>query len=465
MKADAAHVILNELEQLLLGRCASSEQAQAATRAARRQAALLPRGDQPDALRIAATTMVADAVVALSVERPPAPQDLADVLEALERLLGHDPELARCEIGLRALRDPLLLEPPAAKGLDTALALLVLLGDFASASYWLSEPGTGLRCAAIVGDVSIPTRQMRRVAKELLTRRESNSSGVIRAYPVLRFGQPTAALVVRLRSPAPSAAHVLPTEAARVIGAVFAEQESVTRRADEKRALLDSAERRFARFAYDLHDGPIQDVIALVKDVRLFRDQIAQVIDADNADRARLLGRVDDVDARLIALDNSLRELGREFESPTLLRRPISEVLAAEVSAFRSRSGIRAQLEMKGEVTPLTPSQRIALVRIVQEALSNVRAHSRASSVAIRISMRRGQIRAEIEDDGIGFDVERSLARAARGGRLGLVGMSERVRLLGGVFDIESRTGGPTRIEVILPHWRPDDAVADAATA
>jgi len=56
-------------------------------------------------------------------------------------------------------------------------------------------------------------------------------------------------------------------------------------------------------------------------------------------------------------------------------------------------------------------------------------------------------------DDGCGFDLESTLARAAQAGRLGLVGMQERVRMLGGLTRIESREGGPTVISATLPAW------------
>jgi signal transduction histidine kinase len=70
-------------------------------------------------------------------------------------------------------------------------------------------------------------------------------------------------------------------------------------------------------------------------------------------------------------------------------------------------------------------------------------------------------VRAEIEDDGRGFDLERTLVRAAKGGRMGLVGMNERALLLGGAFDVRSAPGGPTRISVTLPEWRPLEEAAD----
>ena len=87
--------------------------------------------------------------------------------------------------------------------------------------------------------------------------------------------------------------------------------------------------------------------------------------------------------------------------------------------------------------------------------MSNVRDHSEATDVRVTVDGRRGQIHVQIEDNGKGFHVEPTMIRAAKNGRLGLVGIGERVRLLGGQFDIRSRIGGPTVLTVTLLRWRP----------
>jgi signal transduction histidine kinase len=97
-------------------------------------------------------------------------------------------------------------------------------------------------------------------------------------------------------------------------------------------------------------------------------------------------------------------------------------------------------------------------VRVIQESLSNVRTHSGAQSVRVTVATTVGGIRVEIADDGHGFDVERTLVRAARRGRLGLLGMAERIRILGGTFDVRSKPGGPTSISAYLPEWLPPPA-------
>jgi signal transduction histidine kinase len=130
-------------------------------------------------------------------------------------------------------------------------------------------------------------------------------------------------------------------------------------------------------------------------------------------------------------------------------------VIADEVAAFVDRTGIEVEQHVVGEFDGLSVSQKIALIRIVQEALTNVREHANAAHVRIEINARSGRVDARVEDDGIGFRVARTLLDSAQRGRLGLVGSSERIRLLGGTFDVRSRPGGPTPVSLSLPRWQP----------
>jgi two-component system sensor histidine kinase DegS len=107
-------------------------------------------------------------------------------------------------------------------------------------------------------------------------------------------------------------------------------------------------------------------------------------------------------------------------------------------------------------VDSATPSQRIALMRGIQEALRNVRQHAEAREVSVTVAAREDRIEARVRDDGRGFEVKEALARAAREGRLGLVGIMERARLLGGQCGISSRRGGPTTIAIMVPRWEPE---------
>ena len=228
-----------------------------------------------------------------------------------------------------------------------------------------------------------------------------------------------------------------------------------------ERSIVEAGERRFVRLGFDIHDGPIQDIAALAGDLHLFKRQLAGVL--PQGDFEPLLGRVDDLQARLEQVDRELRELAQSLEAPSILRKPLEDILRREADSFAAASDIQAKVELSGNFGEMTASQRIALVRVVQEGLTNIREHSGATRVEISVAVRPGYVQATITDNGRGFDVEKAIVRAARGGRLGLVGMSERIRLLGGTFDLQSRIGGPTTISATLPEWRPlaTDEVAE----
>jgi signal transduction histidine kinase len=182
----------------------------------------------------------------------------------------------------------------------------------------------------------------------------------------------------------------------------------------------------------------------------LFGSQLDRVV-ADHPDRDRLLGRLEDLQARLVALDGDLRRISSSLQSPFLQPGSLPDAVAGLVEAFRSRTGIGVELRVDGDMSVLTDSQHITLLGLIRESLNNVREHSEASDVEIELSASDRGVEARVSDNGRGFDPETSLVRAARRGHLGLVGMHERVRMLGGSTDIDSRPGGPTVISVALP--------------
>lgn len=209
-----------------------------------------------------------------------------------------------------------------------------------------------------------------------------------------------------------------------------------------------ASERRLVRLGFDLHDGPLQDIAALASDLRLLRAQAA------TAPADVLVGRIDDALGLLASIETDVRELAGSLESTRLLRLPLAELLRAEADQAEA-DGVSVTLSVSGDVDACTASQRIALFRFVQEALGNVRRHSGARSASVVVWAGATEVGAEIVDTGRGFDVEQARREALRDGRMGLAGMRERIRLLGGTFDAASRVGGPTRVRAAVPRWRP----------
>jgi two-component system sensor histidine kinase DegS len=215
----------------------------------------------------------------------------------------------------------------------------------------------------------------------------------------------------------------------------------------------DRALRRLARLRFDLHDGPQQDVILLAEDLRLLRAQLGPALDG-NPVAPLLLGHLDDLQARLVALDGDLRRIVSLLQSPFPAGRAFAVTLTELTAGFTERTGVVPETALRGELDALSDSQQITLLAVIREALNNIREHGEATCVAIAVTAGEEQVDALVRDDGRGFDPEAALVRAARDGHLGLVGMHERVQMLGGSTRIDSCPGGPTVISVRLPAYR-----------
>lgn len=171
--------------------------------------------------------------------------------------------------------------------------------------------------------------------------------------------------------------------------------------------------------------------------------------------REPVTGRFADLESQLAELHQDLRDLAHSLEPRSLLQQPLPDGVRRELGALSRRTGIATSIELEGSFDALTSSQRIALLRVLQEALSNVRQHSSGRAVAVTLREDEGGVCMEIRDDGRGFDPT-SVAPAEDGqSGIGLAGMRERLGLLGGTLEIESAPGGPTVVRANLPRWQP----------
>ena len=224
---------------------------------------------------------------------------------------------------------------------------------------------------------------------------------------------------------------------------------------DAREAGLAAAnERLLVRLGFDLHDGPLQQVYALAQDIHLLREQLVDLV--PNEHRETVVGRFADLELQLAELHQDLRDLAHSLEPRSLLQQPLPDAVERELAALSRRTGISTSVELEGSFDALTASQRIALLRVLQEALSNIRHHSGSREVAVLLRKEAFKgVCMEIRDDGHGFDPDAVVPAEDGESGIGLVGMRERLRLLGGRLEIESAPGGPTIVRATLPHWLP----------
>jgi signal transduction histidine kinase len=128
--------------------------------------------------------------------------------------------------------------------------------------------------------------------------------------------------------------------------------------------------------------------------------------------------------------------------------------LHSYLKSFRAQTGIHVRLTgFEGE-DQLSPTCRTALYRVAQEALANTARHARATSVDVDVGRNDSGLGMRIHDDGIGFKVESALLTPGNN-HLGLLGMRERVEMVGGRFRVESSAGKGTTITAQVPSDNP----------
>ena len=329
------------------------------------------------------------------------------------------------------------------------LSLLVRAAPAASASAWVPA-GAGAACIGSVGNGGGEALALQLLGEtgEALPRRAGSNLGT----RLVRGGKTVGALLLS----AEPGKEELCLQVLRDLANAFTTVVEGDRAVSEQRepGLAAANERLLVRLGFDLHDGPLQQVYALAQDVRLLREQLVGLVASEA--REAVVGRFADVQSQLRELHQDLRDLAHSLEPRSLLKQPLPDAVGRELAALNRRTGISTSIVVEGSFDALSASQRIALLRVLQEALSNIRQHSGSRKVAVvlRDEMVKG-VCMEIRDDGHGFDPASVVPAQDGESGIGLVGMRERVRLLGGHLEIESAPGGPTIIRAALPRWLP----------
>jgi signal transduction histidine kinase len=403
----------------------------------------------------AAISMVAEVLASTWLDPGWTPGALNRLLRRAAAMMGTPETRVRGLVFVRLVRDDSLFELPPRVAIEAQLQMLAALAQTDEVSLWVPNDAGRVESLLQVGTPP-SSRRARTAAAEAIATEDvvTGTRAQVQAVPVRGWDGSDAAIVIRASAERRESTLAFTRECARAVKPLLELEGLIERHAARERSLIESSERRLVRLGLDLHDGPMQDLAALAQDIRLYRSQLTPFL-AHVAEREILLGRLDDLDARLLAMDAELRELARSLQAPTALRASLLELLRRDVERFHERTSVRVDLSTSGDLEGLTSSQKIALLRVVNEALNNVHEHSGVTAAAVSIAAETGSLVVEIVDEGAGFDVDARLIAAAKSGRLGLVGMSERVRLLGGRFDLQSRPGGPTRVRATIPRWQP----------
>ena len=205
--------------------------------------------------------------------------------------------------------------------------------------------------------------------------------------------------------------------------------------------LLTAQEDERRLISRELHDDINQRLALLTLDMEALYQRLPP---SRRATAERLRGLRD----RVVQLSDDVHRLAYQLHTSILDDLGLPAALQSYVTDYTRREGIPIELTQGQPLDPIPPDAASCLYRVTQEALRNVAKHAHAKQVTLRLESSAGGIKIVIADDGVGFDAGDTQHR--RSG-LGVVGMQERVRLVGGRFKLASRPGGGTVVEVWVP--------------
>lgn len=206
--------------------------------------------------------------------------------------------------------------------------------------------------------------------------------------------------------------------------------------------LLDAQEDERRRISRELHDVIAQTLVGI-------NVQLAGLSQAAASDPAGLQARISRTHLLVENAVDIVHNFARELRPTMLDDLGLIPALQTFMKKFIADTGVRVSLKASAKVDQLNGAVRTALYRIVQEALTNVSRHARASRAEVSIECLEDRIFMQVRDNGQGFS-----PRGKKHNRLGLIGMRERVEMIGGIFRLESVAGESTTVHVEIPMGR-----------
>jgi signal transduction histidine kinase len=209
------------------------------------------------------------------------------------------------------------------------------------------------------------------------------------------------------------------------------------------RQLLSAQEEERKRISRELHDVIAQTLSGI--NVRLAALKNATTLNSEGLEEN--IVRTQQLVQESVEI---VHRFARELRPTVLDDLGIIPALHTFMKGFKEETGIRVSLSAFGAVEQVNGDKRTVLYRVAQEALTNVARHAQASEAQVRIQQRNGSVLMKIKDNGKGFHQERSW-HLKKGKRLGLLGMRERVEMVGGNFTFTSAPGQGTTVLAQIP--------------
>jgi PAS domain S-box-containing protein len=207
--------------------------------------------------------------------------------------------------------------------------------------------------------------------------------------------------------------------------------------------IIKAQEEERKRIARDLHDETVQSLATIA-----LRIQAIATTDIKLTEEVRK--SLEDLRVRTAAVQEQVRRFSHDLRPDVLDYLGLIPALRALMAELEDEN-ISGRVEIIGSERRLPDETELALFRVVQEAFNNIKKHSQASEVTLTIKFAAKKIEINIADNGKGFNLPEMASDFARRGKLGIIGIQERVRLLNGRCSISSHEGKGTTLEIEVP--------------
>ena len=198
------------------------------------------------------------------------------------------------------------------------------------------------------------------------------------------------------------------------------------------------------RIACEIHDGLVQSLAGVN-----FKLELSQELVRKNPQAS--LDTIRESKAQLKLAIQEARQVIFNLRPLHYDKMELIPALTNYLKSYETQYHMRTGFSVEGDETILFPRTKIFLFRIIQEALSNVQKHAKASRVSVQLDIRSDLLQVTITDNGIGFDMESVLRDPEKWDHFGIRGILERARLVGGEATIDSKKGRGTRIVLRVP--------------
>lgn len=210
------------------------------------------------------------------------------------------------------------------------------------------------------------------------------------------------------------------------------------------RQITHAQEQERERLSRELHDDTIQMLIVLSRKLEVLAKLPVGLPEA-------AVRRIQDLQRLVSDTLRNLRRVVRDLRSPVLEHLGITATTEMMVDKLAEELGVKTAVQVDGGRVRLPEDQELALLRILQEALNNIRRHANASEIDVHLTFEPQATWLVVRDDGCGFSGVPTMGALVSAGKLGLVGMRERAEALGGTLVIYSLPGRGTTITAEIP--------------